>query len=101
MIKFINYIFVVLCPYIYYILLSHKAKEKTKKHKKIKKKKQRNTKKANIKKTQKKQKEKTKKHKKQNKKKQQCYFIPSELHPKFARDKLIGGSKCLIIPGEP
>jgi hypothetical protein len=48
---FINYIFLVLCPYIYHIFLSHKAKEK----KQSKKKKPRNTKT--------KQKEKTKKHK--------------------------------------
>jgi hypothetical protein len=60
---FINYIFLVLCPYIYHIFLSHKAKEKTKKHKKqSKKKKQINTKKAKRKKKEKqktKEKEKT------------------------------------------
>jgi hypothetical protein len=52
MIIFINYIFVVLCPYIFLV-----TKQK---------KKQRNTKKAKRKnkETQKKQKEKTKKHKK-------------------------------------
>jgi 3'-phosphoadenosine 5'-phosphosulfate (PAPS) 3'-phosphatase len=51
MINFINYIFVVLCPYIYYIFLSHKAKGKNKE-------------------TQKKKKEKTKKQKKRKTKKQ-------------------------------
>jgi hypothetical protein len=64
---FINYIFLVLCPYIYHIFLSHKAIEKTNKYKKqSKKKKQRNTKT--------KQKEKTKKHKKQSKKKKHYHL---------------------------
>jgi uncharacterized ion transporter superfamily protein YfcC len=59
---FINYIFLVLCPYIYHIFLSHKAKEKNKEtQKQSKKKKQRNT---NTK-----QKEKTKKHKNKAKRK--------------------------------
>jgi hypothetical protein len=72
--------------------LSHKAKEKTKKHKKSKKKKQRNTKKA---------KSKNKETQKIEQKEKQCYFIPGEPHPKFARNKLTGGSQCRCIPGEP
>jgi hypothetical protein len=98
---FINYIFLVLCPYIYHIFLSHKAKEKTNKYKKQSKKKetqkikqkekQRNTK------TKKKEKKETQKTKQKEK---TLSFIPGELYTKFARGKLTGGSQCLCIPDE-
>jgi hypothetical protein len=88
MIIFIIYIFIVLCPYIFLV-----TKQK---------KKQRNTKKAKRKnkETQKKQK-KNKETQKIEQKEKLCYFIPGEPHPKFARDKLTGGSQCHRIPAKP
>jgi hypothetical protein len=88
MIIFINYIFFVLCPYIFLV-----TKQK---------KKQRNTKKEKIKnKETQKSKKKKQRNEKIEQKEKQCYFIPGEPHPKFARDKMTGGSQCRRIPGEP
>jgi hypothetical protein len=91
--------------FITYFLISHKERntknkgkrkkketQKTKEHKKAKRKTKKHKKQ--------KEKRKTKKHKKQSKKKNQCYFIPGELYPKFAKDKLTGGSQCCFIAGK-
>jgi hypothetical protein len=89
--------------FITYFLISHKERN-TKNNGKRKKKETQKTKEH------KKGKRKTKKHKKQKekqrntknkaKKKNQCYFIPGELYPEFARDKLTGGSWSCFIAGE-
>jgi hypothetical protein len=67
-----------------------KETQKTKEHKKAK----RKTKKHKM------QKEKQRNTKNKAKKKNQCYFIPGELYPELARDKLTGGSWSCFIAGE-